>query len=236
VLNVQDLEVSYGSIAAVKGISFEVGEGETVSLIGANGAGKTTTLQTISGLLKAKGGRIVFRGENICNKKSCQIVAQGLIHVPEGRQIFSKMTIAENLRLGAYGIKDRQVLKERREAVYALFPILKERYKQSAGTLSGGEQQMLAIGRALMAEPKMLLMDEPSLGLAPLVVQQVFEVIGELKKQGITILLVEQNAFEALKISDRAYIMETGNIVMSGTSEELIGNEEVKKAYLGCDG
>jgi branched-chain amino acid transport system ATP-binding protein len=227
------MDVHYGSIIAVRGISFQVNKGEIVSLIGANGAGKSTTLKTVSGLIKSKAGKIFFEEESIGNKNSCSIVKKGIIHVPEGRQIFSKMSVAENLRLGGYNVSSSQTLHKRRDMVYEMFPILKERYRQCAGTLSGGEQQMLAIARGLMAGPKMLLLDEPSLGLAPIVVQQVFAVIKSLKAEGITILLVEQNAYDALKISDRAYIMETGEIVMSGASRDLIGNKEVQNAYLG---
>lgn len=234
-LKVQELYVNYGSIVALQGISFEVHKGEIVSLVGANGAGKSTTLKTISGLLKPKSGKIFFKGKAIENKKSYTIVQNGVVHVPEGRQIFSKMTVAENLRLGGYNVKNKAVYEERLEKSYELFPKLKERYKQSAGTLSGGEQQMLAIARGLMSGPELLLLDEPSLGLAPIVVQQVFEVVKELKASGITILLVEQNAYDALKISDRAYIMETGKIVLSGTGEELIGNKDVQNIYLGGD-
>ncbi|MDD6234522.1 MAG: ABC transporter ATP-binding protein [Lachnospiraceae bacterium] len=234
-LKVQDLYVNYGSIVALQGISFEVHKGEIVSLVGANGAGKSTTLKTISGLLKPKSGKIFFKGKAIENKKSYTIVQNGVVHVPEGRQIFSKMTVAENLRLGGYNVKNKAIYDERLEKSYELFPKLKERYKQSAGTLSGGEQQMLAIARGLMSGPELLLLDEPSLGLAPIVVQQVFEVVKELKASGITILLVEQNAYDALKISDRAYIMETGKIVLSGTGEELIGNKDVQNIYLGGD-
>ena len=234
-LKVQDLYVNYGSIVALQGISFEVHKGEIVSLVGANGAGKSTALKTISGLLKPKSGKIFFKGKAIENKKSYTIVQNGVVHVPEGRQIFSKMTVAENLRLGGYNVKNKAVYEERLEKSYELFPKLKERYKQSAGTLSGGEQQMLAIARGLMSGPELLLLDEPSLGLAPIVVQQVFEVVKELKASGITILLVEQNAYDALKISDRAYIMETGKIVLSGTGEELIGNKDVQNIYLGGD-
>ncbi len=232
-LRVEDLVVNYGNIVALQGISFHVEDGETVSLIGANGAGKSTTLMTLSGIIKPKTGTINFNGKNIVNKKSHQIVQMGLIHVPEGRQIFDKMTIEENLILGGFNVTDHDALQERREQVFRLFPILKERIHQSAGTLSGGEQQMLAIGRAIMAGPKMLLLDEPSLGLAPIVVQEVFNVIQKLKEAGITILLVEQNANEALRISDRTYILENGRVVMSGKSSDLIGDEQVRKAYLG---
>lgn len=234
-LKVQDLQVSYGSITALQGISFEVHKGEVVSLVGANGAGKSTTLKTISGLLKPKNGKIFFKGKSIENKKSYTIVQNGIVHVPEGRQIFSKMSVAENLKLGGYNVRNNALFEERLEYAYKLFPKLKERYRQSAGTLSGGEQQMLAIARGLMSGPEMLLLDEPSLGLAPIVVQQVFSVIEELKASGMTILLVEQNAYDALKISDRAYIMETGKIVLTGTGEELIGNKDVQNIYLGGD-
>lgn len=232
-LEVFDMKVSYGNITAVKGISFSVKKGECVALIGSNGAGKSTTLKALSGLLPVSEGRIKFQGNGIQGMKPWKIVKSGLIHVPEGRQIFGKLTVSENLRLGGYHIRDRKILQERSDKVFALFPILKEREKQKAGSLSGGEQQMLAIGRALMAEPQMLLLDEPSLGLAPIVVKQVFEVIKKLKETGMTVLLVEQNAYEALKISERAYILETGLINMEGRSNELIYDEKVKAAYLG---
>lgn len=234
-LKVENLVVSYGSIAAVRDISFEVREGEIVSLIGANGAGKSTTLKTISGLLKPKGGRITVDDEDITGKTPHVVVEKGIIHVPEGRQVFGKMTVAENLTLGGYNVRDRKVFNERLERSFELFPTLKERYTQIAGTMSGGEQQMLAIARGLMSGPRYFLLDEPSLGLAPIIVRQVFSVIRELKKAGITILLVEQNAVEALKIADRAYIMETGKITLEGKADELIGNREVRDAYLGGD-
>lgn len=234
-LKIQDLTVRYGGITAVDGISMQIKEHETVALIGANGAGKTTTLHAVSGLLKAAGGSIEFGGTDITKMPADQIVARGVIQVPEGRQVFAKLTIEENLRLGAYLQKDKAKIKENYEKAMTLFPILRERRKQAAGTLSGGEQQMLAIGRALMGDPKLLLLDEPSMGLSPLMTQQVFSVLEELKESGMTILLVEQNAFEALTISDRAYIMESGNITLEGRSSELIDDPRVKDAYLGGD-
>ena len=234
-LKVDNLVVRYGGITAVDGVSLELEEHETVALIGANGAGKTTTLHTISGLLKAAGGKIFFQDEEITKVPAENLVARGVVQVPEGRQVFAKLTVEENLRLGAYLQKDKQVIRANHEKVMTLFPILQERRRQAAGTLSGGEQQMLAIGRALMSNPKLLLLDEPSMGLSPLMTQQVFDVLLELKKQGMTILLVEQNAYEALTISDRAYIMETGNITLEGRSSELIHDPRVKDAYLGGD-
>ena len=234
-LQVNNLVVRYGGITAVDGISLHIDQHETVALIGANGAGKTTTLHAISGLLKAAGGQVLFQDEDITKVPAEAIVARGVIQVPEGRQVFSKLTIEENLRLGAYLQKDKEKIRDTYEKVMTLFPILKERRRQAAGTLSGGEQQMLAIGRALMSAPKMLLLDEPSMGLSPLMTQQVFDVLLALKKQGMTILLVEQNAYEALTISDRAYIMETGNITLEGRSSELIDDPRVKDAYLGGD-
>ncbi|MBS6367416.1 MAG: ABC transporter ATP-binding protein [Clostridiales bacterium] len=234
-LQINNLVVRYGGITAVDGISLQIDQHETVALIGANGAGKTTTLHAISGLLKSAGGQIAFQGEDITKASAESIVARGVIQVPEGRQVFSKLTIEENLKLGAYLRKDKAQIHETYEKVMALFPILKERRRQQAGTLSGGEQQMLAIGRALMSAPKLLLLDEPSMGLSPLMTQQVFDVLLALKKQGMTILLVEQNAYEALTISDRAYIMETGNITLEGRSSELIDDPRVKDAYLGGD-
>lgn len=234
-LKIQDLTVRYGGITAVDGISMQIKAHETVALIGANGAGKTTTLHAVSGLLKAAGGSIEFGGTDITKMPADQIVARGVIQVPEGRQVFAKLTIEENLRLGAYLQKDKAKVKENYEKAMTLFPILRERRKQAAGTLSGGEQQMLAIGRALMGDPKLLLLDEPSMGLSPLMTQQVFSVLEELKESGMTILLVEQNAFEALTISDRAYIMESGNITLEGRSSELIDDPRVKDAYLGGD-
>jgi len=234
-LQINDLIVRYGGITAVDGISMHIEEHETVTLIGANGAGKTTTLHSISGLLKAAGGSISFCGEDITKAPAESIVQRGIIHVPEGRQVFAKLTIEENLRLGAYLQKDKAVIQENYEKAMTLFPILRERRKQAAGTLSGGEQQMLAIGRALMGNPRVLLLDEPSMGLSPLMTQQVFDVLKELKAGGMTILLVEQNAYEALTISDRCYIIETGNITLEGRSSELINDPRVKDAYLGGD-
>ncbi|MCI9468988.1 MAG: ABC transporter ATP-binding protein [Oscillospiraceae bacterium] len=234
-LQIQDLTVRYGGITAVDGITMDIKEHETVALIGANGAGKTTTLHAVSGLLKAAGGSIVFDGTDITKIPAEQIVSRGVIQVPEGRQVFAKLTIEENLRLGAYLQKDKAKIKENYEKAMTLFPILRERRKQAAGTLSGGEQQMLAIGRALMGNPRLLLLDEPSMGLSPLMTQQVFDVLSELKAGGMTILLVEQNAYEALTLSDRAYIMESGNITLEGRSSELIDDPRVKDAYLGGD-
>ena len=234
-LQIQDLVVRYGGITAVDGVNMNIAEHETVALIGANGAGKTTTLHSISGLLKAANGTITFNGENITKVPAEQIVARGVIQVPEGRQVFAKMSIEENLRLGAYLQKDKAAIRDNYEKAMTLFPILRERRHQAAGTLSGGEQQMLAIGRALMANPRLLLLDEPSMGLSPLMTQQVFDVLKALKESGMTILLVEQNAYDALTISDRAYIMETGNITLEGRSSELINDPRVKDAYLGGD-
>ena len=233
ILQVRDLSISYKKINAVRNISFEINEGEIVSLIGSNGAGKTSTMRCISGLIKAKSGSILFEGQEILGKTPAQIVSAGIVHVPEGRQIFSKLSVGENLQLGGYLTKDRRVIKERMDYVFELFPILKERFHQKAGSLSGGEQQMLAIGRGLVTGSKLLLLDEPSLGLAPIVVEQVFDVIQTLQKNGITILLVEQNAWDAMAISDRTYIMESGAIKMEGPSEEVAENEEVKRIYLG---
>ena len=232
-LELKELSVSYGSIRAVRGASLSVSRGEIVALIGANGAGKSTILQAISGLLAPSGGDILLEGRSIAGLSADKIVDLGVIHVPEGRQIFSGMTVMENLRLGAYAIRDKAELEVRMEAAYSLFPVIAQRRKQLAGTLSGGEQQMLAIGRGLMANPKVLLLDEPSLGLSPLLTQQVFDVLGGLKKKGITMLLVEQNACEALEISDRAYVLETGVVAMTGLSCDLQDHPHVKTAYLG---
>ena len=232
-LKVSNLSISYKKINAVREISFEIREGEIVSLIGSNGAGKTSTMKAISGLLKAKSGSILFNGKEILGMSPTQIVSAGIVHVPEGRQVFSKLSVGENLQLGGYLTKDRRVLKERMDYVFDMFPILKERIHQKAGSLSGGEQQMLAIGRGLVTGAKLLLLDEPSLGLAPIVVEQVFEVIQTLQQNGMTILLVEQNALDAMTISSRTYIMESGAIVMEGPSEEVAENEEVKRIYLG---
>lgn len=232
-LKVNNLKVSYGAIEAVKGISFEVQEGEIVSLIGANGAGKTTTLHTISGLLKASGGEIELDGQLIVKTQADKLVKMGLVQVPEGRRVFAEQTVEENLQLGAYVRKDKAQINQDLKKIYERFPRLYERRKQVAGTLSGGEQQMLAMGRALMTNPKVLLLDEPSMGLAPLLIKEIFKIIKEINQQGVTILLVEQNAKMALSISDRAYVLETGKIVTSGAGEELIHSEEIKKAYLG---
>jgi branched-chain amino acid transport system ATP-binding protein len=232
-LKVSNLSISYKKINAVREISFEIREGEIVSLIGSNGAGKTSTMKAISGLIKAKSGSILFNGKEILGMSPTQIVSAGIVHVPEGRQVFSKLSVGENLQLGGYLIKDRKALKERMDYVFDMFPILKERIHQKAGSLSGGEQQMLAIGRGLVTGAKLLLLDEPSLGLAPIVVEQVFEVIQTLQQNGMTILLVEQNALDAMAISNRTYIMESGAIVMEGPSEEVAENEEVKRIYLG---
>lgn len=234
-LKVENLTVKYSGITAVDGISFEVGQGETVAMIGANGAGKSTTLKAISALLKPASGHIWFEDNEITKTPASKIVEMGLVHVPEGRQIFTKLSVEENLRMGAYTLKDAAKEKWNREWVMELFPILKERARQAAGTLSGGEQQMLAIARALMSSPKMLLLDEPSMGLSPIMTQQVFSVLKNLQENGITIFLIEQNAYDALEISDRAYIMETGRITLEGASAELITDERVKNAYLGGD-
>ena len=232
-LEVKDLCVSYGAIKALKGISFNVNEGEIITLIGSNGAGKTTTLHSISNLIKKQSGSIIFEGNDITNLSADKIVKQHLIQVPEGRRIFSNLSVKENLELGAYLRKDKLKIKKDMEKVYELFPRLKERIKQNAGTLSGGEQQMLAIGRALMEEPKLLLLDEPSMGLAPILVDEIFEIIKKINADGTTILLVEQNAFKALSIADRAYILETGNIAKEGKASDLINDDSVKNAYLG---
>lgn len=232
-LEVKDLQVYYGVIQALKGISFTVEEGEIVTLIGANGAGKTTTMQTIVGLIPSKGGSITYDGTDITKFPSHKIVNRGLTQVPEGRRIFQELTVYDNLMLGAYLERDLKKIKDRIEEVFEQFPILKERRTQVAGTLSGGEQQMLAMSRALMANPRLLMLDEPSMGLSPLLVSQVFEIIKDMNKKGITILLVEQNAEKALGIADRAYVLANGMITHSGTGAELAGSEEIKKAYLG---
>ena len=232
ILKVENMNVYYGAIHAIKGISFHVDQGEVVTLIGANGAGKSTTLQTVSGLLRSRTGSIQFCGENISNVPSHKIVEKGLAQVPEGRRIFLQMSVEENLEMGAYTQSTAGVEADL-EKVYAQFPRLKERRRQIAGTLSGGEQQMLAIGRALMSHPKLLMLDEPSMGLAPILVEQIFDIIRKLHEEGTTILLVEQNAQMALSVADRAYVMETGNITLSGTGAELAASDEVKKAYLG---
>ena len=232
ILKVEDINVYYGSIHAIKGVSFEVNEGETVTLIGANGAGKSTTLNTISGLLHSKTGSVTFMGENLAKVPAHKIVAKGLAMVPEGRRVFLQMTVQENLEMGAYTQPGSGVDKDL-EMVYEQFPRLKERRKQVAGTLSGGEQQMLAMGRALMSHPKLLMLDEPSMGLAPILVEQIFEIIENLHKAGTTILLVEQNAQAALSVADRGYVLETGKVVTTGTGRELLESPAIKKAYLG---
>ena len=232
-LEVKDLEVYYGVICALKGINFHVNEGEIVSLIGANGAGKTTTMQSVIGLLPKKAGSVVFNGNDITKMSCHKIVQSGMTQVPEGRRIFQELTVYENLMMGAYTIKGQQRFKADLEHIFDRFPRLAERRNQIAGTLSGGEQQMLAMGRALMCHPKLLMLDEPSMGLSPLLVDQVFELIKDINKDGTTILLVEQNAGKSLAISDRAYVMETGKIVQTGTGAELIASESVRKAYLG---
>ena len=232
ILNVEDINVYYGSIHAIKGISFSVNEGEIVTLIGANGAGKSTTLNTISGLLHSTTGSITFMGENIAKVPPHKIVAKGLALVPEGRRVFLQMTVQENLEMGAFTKGNAGIPKDL-EMVYDLFPRLRERRRQVSGTLSGGEQQMLAMGRALMSHPKLLMLDEPSMGLAPILVEQIFDIIRNLHQAGSTILLVEQNAQAALSIADRAYVLETGKITVSGTGKELLASPEIKKAYLG---
>ena len=232
-LKVENLEVNYGAIKAVKGISFEIKEGQIVCLIGANGAGKTTTLRTISGLVKASGGSIVFDGKDITTMSAQNIVKAGLIQVPEGRMIFNDMTVYENLQMGAYPRGDKKEFEQILEVVYKAFPILLERKDQQADTLSGGEQQMLAMARALCSRPRLLMLDEPSMGLSPIFVQQIFKVIKNINELGTTVLLIEQNAKQALQISDMAYVLENGKIVLSGTGKELAETDEVKKAYLG---
>jgi branched-chain amino acid transport system ATP-binding protein len=230
-LKIDELKVNYGGIEAVKGVSFEVPENEIVTLIGANGAGKSTILRTISGLVKPSGGKVEFMGEDITAKSPYEIVSKGITLVPEGRKVFPDLTVYENLRIGAYLRKDD--LKPDLEWVYSLFPRLKERTWQAAGTLSGGEQQMLAVGRALMSRPKLMMMDEPSLGLAPLVVKNIFEIIREIHSQGVTILLIEQNANMALQTAGTAYVLEVGLVTMTGAGRELLNDEKVRKAYLG---
>ncbi len=232
-LEVKDLHVHYGVIEALRGISLKVEEGEIVSLIGANGAGKTTLLHAISGIVDKSNGDIIYLGNSIYKTKAKDIVSQGLIQVPEGRRIFTGLTVYENLMMGAFLRKDKEEIEKDLENVYELFPILKDRTSQDASTLSGGEQQMLAMGRALMAKPKLLLLDEPSMGLAPILVKEIFSIIEQINKQGTTILLIEQNAKMALSIADRAYVLETGNIVLNGSGKELLDSEDVQKAYLG---
>ncbi|RGS73361.1 ABC transporter ATP-binding protein [Mitsuokella sp. AF21-1AC] len=232
-LKIDNIDVYYGAIHALKGISLEVNQGEIVTLIGANGAGKSTTLRTISGLLKPKNGSITFMGKNIAGVPAHQIVREGISQVPEGRRVFAEMTVMENLDLGAFVRKDKAGIQKDLKTVFELFPRLAERRNQSAGTLSGGEQQMLAMGRALMSRPKLLLLDEPSMGLAPLLIKEIFHIIEDINKSGTTVLLVEQNANMALSIANRAYVLETGRITLSGAAQELAASEDVRKAYLG---
>lgn len=232
-LKVSDLEVYYGMIQAIKGISFEVNQGEVIALIGANGAGKTTILHTVTGLLQAKKGKIEFEGTDITRVPAHKIVTMGMAHVPEGRRVFAQLSVYENLKMGAYTRKDKTEIEETLEKVYTRFPRLKERQNQMAGTLSGGEQQMLAMGRALMSKPNIILMDEPSMGLSPIFVNEIFDIIREVSEGGTTVLLVEQNAKKALSIADRAYVLETGNIILEGDAKELMNDDSVKKAYLG---
>ena len=232
-LEVRDLQVYYGMIHAIKGISFEVNQGEVIALIGANGAGKTTTLHTITGLLAPKSGSVLFEGKDITKVPAHKIVSMGMAHVPEGRRVFAELSVYENLKMGAYTRKDKKEIEESLANVYKRFPRLEERKNQMAGTLRGGEQQMLAMGRALMSKPKIILMDEPSMGLSPIFVNEIFDIIRAVSESGTTVLLVEQNAKKALSISDRAYVLETGTITMSGKAKDLLEDEAVKKAYLG---
>ena len=231
-LEVKNLEVYYGVIQALKGISFEVNQGEIIALIGANGAGKTTTLHTITGLLKAKTGSIVYNGMDVTKTPGYKLVGMGLAHVPEGRRIFATLTVLQNLKMGAFTRKEKAEIDETLKMIYKRFPRLEERKNQMAGTLSGGEQQMLAMGRALMSHPKMIVMDEPSMGLSPIYVNEIFDIIQSINSDGTTVLLVEQNAKKALSIADRAYVLETGTIALSGDAKELMNNDQVKKAYL----
>ncbi len=232
-LEVKDLHVAYGAIRALHGISFHVNEGEVVSLIGANGAGKSTTLRTISGLLPASQGEVIYDGELVTAADASRVVKKGLIQVPEGRRIFAPLTVRENLEMGAFTRTDRAEVAASMDYVFQLFPRLKERLEQTGGTLSGGEQQMLAVGRALMSKPRLLLMDEPSMGLAPILVEEIFEIIGEISREGVTILLVEQNAHMALSVADRGYVLETGTIQLDGTADDLAADASVRAAYLG---
>ena len=232
-LEVKGLQVYYGVIQALKDVSFEVNQGEVIALIGANGAGKTTTLHTVTGLLPAKAGSIMFEGVDITKVPAHKIVEMGIAHVPEGRRVFAQLSVYENLIMGAYTRKDKKEIERNLENVYQRFPRLKERKNQRAGTLSGGEQQMLAMGRALMSNPKMIVMDEPSMGLSPIFVNEIFDIIEKVSASGTTVLLVEQNAKKALSIADRAYVLETGNIVLSGDAKELMNDDSIKKAYLG---
>lgn len=232
-LEVKDLEVYYGVIQAIKGVSFQVNQGEVIALIGANGAGKTTILHTITGLLSPKRGSVMFEGKEITKVPAHKIVSMGMAHVPEGRRVFAELSVYENLKMGAYTRKDKAEIEESLRNVYKRFPRLEERKNQMAGTLSGGEQQMLAMGRALMSKPKIILMDEPSMGLSPILVNEIFDIIRAVSESGTTVLLVEQNAKKALGIADRAYVLETGNIVLEGKAEDLLENDSIKKAYLG---
>lgn len=232
-LEIKDLEVSYGIIKAIKRISFDVNEGEVIALIGANGAGKTTILHTITGLITADRGTVQFEGKEITKVPAHKIVGMGMAHVPEGRRVFANLTVLQNLKMGAYTRKDKNEIEKTLETVYTRFPRLKERQNQMAGTLSGGEQQMLAMGRALMSHPKIILMDEPSMGLSPIFVNEIFDIIQSVSASGTTVLLVEQNARKALSIADRAYVLETGNVVLEGKADELLHNDAIKKAYLG---
>ena len=232
-LEIKDIEVYYGMIQAIKGISFEVNEGEVIALIGANGAGKTTTLHTITGLLSPKKGSVIFEGKDITKVPAHKIVSLGIAHVPEGRRVFAELTVYENLKMGAYTRKDKDEIEKTLEMVYKRFPRLEERKNQLAGTLSGGEQQMLAMGRALMSHPKIIVMDEPSMGLSPILVNEIFDIIQEVSKGGTPVLLVEQNAKKALSIADRAYVLETGRIVLEGDAKVLMNDDSIKKAYLG---
>ena len=232
-LEVKDLEVYYGVIQAIKGISFEVNKGEVIALIGANGAGKTTTLHTVTGLLTPTKGQVIFEGTDITTVPAHKIVSMGMAHVPEGRRVFAELSVYENLKMGAYTRKDKNEIEESLANVYKRFPRLEERKNQMAGTLSGGEQQMLAMGRALMSKPKIILMDEPSMGLSPILVNEIFDIIRSVSESGTTVLLVEQNAKKALSIADRAYVLETGKIVLEGNAKDLLEDDSIKKAYLG---
>ena len=232
-LEVKDLQVYYGMIQAIKGISFEVNQGEVIALIGANGAGKTTILHTVTGLIAPKAGSIVFEGQDITKVPAHKIVSMGMAHVPEGRRVFAQLSVYDNLKMGAYTRKDKNEIEESLEMVYKRFPRLEERKNQMAGTLSGGEQQMLAMGRALMSKPKIILMDEPSMGLSPIFVNEIFNIIQDVSASGTTVLLVEQNAKKALSIADRAYVLETGNIALEGDAKVLMNDDSIKKAYLG---
>ena len=232
-LEIKDLEVYYGMIQAIKGVSFDVNEGEVIALIGANGAGKTTILHTITGLINAQKGSVWFEGKDITKVPAHQIVSMGMAHVPEGRRVFANLTVLQNLKMGAYTRKDKTEIEQTLDSIYKRFPRLMERQNQLAGTLSGGEQQMLAMGRALMSHPKIILMDEPSMGLSPIFVNEIFDIIKSVSASGTTVLLVEQNAKKALSIADRAYVLETGKIVLSGKASDLLNNDSIKKAYLG---